>query len=87
MFLKELVSCLNRSLLGQFLMLKKRTPFSGHIYAALAGVLLNAHVYIQPMAIPLNKSGVPTCPLDVVTFSVVEYKYFKYLTALQLFFR
>jgi hypothetical protein len=36
-------------------------------------------VCIEPMAIPLNKSGAPTCPLDEVTFTVVEYKYFKYL--------
>jgi hypothetical protein len=40
---------------------------------------LKTHVYIEPMAIPLNKSGEPTCPLDVVTFSVVENKYFMYL--------
>jgi hypothetical protein len=42
--LKELVSCLNRNLLGQFLReicpFKKMTPFLCRIYAALAGVLL-----------------------------------------------
>jgi hypothetical protein len=42
--LKEVVLCLNRSLLGQFLReicpFQKRTPFSGRIYAAVAGVLL-----------------------------------------------
>jgi hypothetical protein len=44
--LKELVLCLNRSLLGQFLMeicpFKKMAPFLCRIYAALAGVLLIA---------------------------------------------
>jgi hypothetical protein len=40
---------------------------------------LKVLVCIVPMAIPLNKSGVPTCPLDEVTVIVVEYKFFKYL--------
>jgi hypothetical protein len=28
------------------------------------------------VAVPLDKSGVPTCPLDGVTVIVVKYKYF-----------
>jgi hypothetical protein len=36
-------------------------------------------VCIEPMAIPLNKSGVPTCPLDEVTIIVRECEYFKFL--------
>jgi hypothetical protein len=33
-------------------------------------------VCIEPRAIPLRKSDVPTCPLDEVTIVILEYKYF-----------
>jgi hypothetical protein len=36
-------------------------------------------VCIEPMAIPLKKSGEPTSPLDGGTFIHMRYKYFKYL--------
>jgi hypothetical protein len=42
-------------------------------------IKLRTLVCIEPMAIPLNKSGVTTCPLDGVTFIVMNYEYFKYL--------
>jgi hypothetical protein len=36
-------------------------------------------VCIEPTAVPLKKSCVPTCPLGGVTFILIQYKYFKYL--------
>jgi hypothetical protein len=38
------------------------------------------------MAIRRKKSGVPTCPLDGVTFIRTGYKYFKYLNLIYFFY-
>jgi hypothetical protein len=46
---------------------------------------LKSLVCIEPRAVPLKMSGVPTCPLDGVTFISMWYKYFK-VFELNIFF-